>query len=139
MADKINETGKEGGKGKHGFSCIDFVLVKCPKIHIKGYNYCGINTNLEELLADNVTGINKLDCACMEHDIAYSESIDPKWRYISDKILLLKAFQRMYAIDSRIGERLVALIISSLIGVKMLLVKIEICIDKFRNRTKKTE
>jgi len=113
-------------------SCHDCILEKMPEIHIIGYNYCGINTNLKRRLACNDPGINDLDCACKEHDIAYSESRNIKWRYTADKILVLKAIKRIHAKDSKIGERITALIVSSLISIKIILAKIEICIRAIR-------
>lgn len=107
---------------------IDRFIEKLPEMHIKGYNYCGPGTALENQLAQNVPCVNDLDCKCKEHDIAYTESIDLKTRYNADKILALKAFGRVYAKDTQIGERFSALIVSGLIGFKMILSKIELCI-----------
>lgn len=123
-----NATDEENSK----FGCIDCILDMLPQIHIKGYNYCGINTNLETHSVHNVMGINELDCACKEHDIAYSESTSLEWRYIADKILILRAIKRIYASNSTIGERIAALIVTLLISIKMLLTKIEIYIGKIR-------
>lgn len=55
-----------------------------------GYKYCGPNTNLQEHLAHGERGINELDCACMEHDIAYTTSKDLEWRCNADKLLVLR-------------------------------------------------
>lgn len=113
---------------KRKFSLVDQFLQKLPAIHIIGYNFCGINTNLEK--AYNLRGINALDCACRDHDIAYAESNNLKWRYMADKILVVKAIKRIYAKETHIGERFVALIVSSLISIKMFLAKIEMCINR---------
>lgn len=113
---------------------VDSIIEKMPEIHITGYSYCGCNTKLDARLDTNGAAcINKLDCACLEHDIAYTESDDLKIRYIADKILLLKAVRRVYAKDSRIAERLAALLVSGLIGIKMFVSKMEICICKIGN------
>lgn len=114
-------------KRKIGF--IDRMLEKLPEIHIRGYNYCGPNTNLNYRLARGEVGINKLDCACMEHDIAYAENSDLKSRCIADKLLILRAIRRIYAKDSLIGERFAAMLISWLITVKLFLGKMELFID----------
>ena len=113
-------------------SCVDSILEILPEIHIIGYNFCGINTNLEKRLALNQQGVNELDCACRTHDISYSESKNLEWRLIADKKLVLSAVKRIYAKNAKIGERIAALIVSSLIGIKMILSKIEICIHTIR-------
>lgn len=117
-------------KRKIGF--FDRMLEKLPEMHIRGYNYCGPNTDLEYRLAHEVPGINELDRACMEHDIAYSESDDLKSRCKADKKLILNAIRRIYAKDSQIGERFAAFLISWLICVKLFLGKIEIFFDSLR-------
>lgn len=111
---------------KRKVDCIDRIIEMLPEIHLSGYNYCGPNTKLENRLALNDPGINELDCACKEHDIAYAESSDVNWRHSADKLLVLKAFRRIYAKDSRIGERFAALLVSVLICIKLILRKIEI-------------
>lgn len=111
---------------------IDRMLEKLPEIHIRGYNYCGPNTNLQSRLAHGEVGINELDCACMDHDIAYAESSDLNSRCRADKVLILRAIRRIYAKDSKIGERFTALLISWLIGVKLILCKIELVINNVR-------
>lgn len=105
-------------------SFVDRLLKKLPKIHIRGYKYCGPNTDLTH----GEPCINKLDCACMEHDFAYAESNDLKLRCIADKILFLKAIQRVYAKDSQIGERFASMSVSILICIKLYLGIIESCI-----------
>lgn len=122
---------KMENKEKIGF--VDRLVEKLPRIHIAGYKYCGPNTNLKSLLARGEVGINKLDCACMDHDIAYAESKDCESRRIADKLLLLKAFRRLYAKDSRIGERLAALLVTGLISIKLILDRIESFFINIRN------
>lgn len=105
-------------------SFIDRMLSKLPKIHIRGYKYCGPNTDLTR----GDPCINKLDCACMKHDFAYAESNDLKLRCNADKILFLKAIQRVYAKDSQIGERFAAMFVSMIICIKLYLGRIELYI-----------
>lgn len=90
---------------KRKTSFVDSILEMLPEVHIPGYNFCGPNTNLEKRLVDCTPGINELDCACKEHDIAYSGSTDLQMRYIADKILVLKVIRRVFARNVRIGER----------------------------------
>lgn len=113
-------------------SFIDRILAKLPEIHIRGYSFCGPNTNLQIRLAHGERGVNALDCACMEHDIAYTESKNLKSRSKADKLLVLKAIKRIFAKDSQHGERFAAMIVSWLISIKLLLSKVEICIDSVR-------
>lgn len=117
---------------KRNVDCIDRIIEMLPEIHLSGYNYCGPNTKLESRLAHNDPGINELDCACKEHDIAYAESNDLIWRHSADKLLVLKAFRRIYAKDSRIGERFAAMLVSVLICFKIMFRKIEIFVGSVR-------
>lgn len=119
-------------KFKQKSSFIDRICESLPEMHLWGYRYCGPNTNLEQGLASNEQGINELDCACKEHDIAYNESSDPEWRCNADKLLVLKAIRRVYAKDSQIGERLAASLVSLLISIKLALSKIRFFINNAR-------
>lgn len=116
---------KISSKYKIGF--IDRIIEKLPEIHIHGYNYCGPNTNVSARLTCGDSGVNELDCACMEHDIAYTKSRDLKSRIKADKILVLRAIKRIYAKNSRISERFVAILVSGLISIKLFLSKVELC------------
>lgn len=117
---------------KRKFCFIDRILEKLPEIHIMGYNYCGPNTDLDSRLARGEPGVNELDCACMEHDIAYAVGKDLNSRCNADKLLVLKAIRRVYAKDSKIGERFAALLVSGLISIKLMLGKIELYINSVR-------
>lgn len=119
---------------KRKFGIIDRIIEKLPQIHIRGYRYCGPNTNLKIRLACGERGINKLDCACMEHDIAYAVSNDLKFRCVADKLLILRAIRCIYAIDSQIGERFAALIVSWLMSIKLVISKIELFFINVRKR-----
>ena len=74
-----------------------------PEIHLKqpGFTYsaCGPFTkNKEQIKKFKKTGNtsyiykNELDKACFQHDMAYGDFKDLKWRTGSDKILRNKAF-----------------------------------------------
>ena len=60
-----------------------------------GYRFCGPGTKLEERLARSDRGINELDEACREHDIAYSKYKDNEPRGIADRVLAGKAWERV--------------------------------------------
>lgn len=78
------------------------------ELHIPGYQFCGPGTHLETRLARGDRGINPLDAACRDHDIAYSRSNDLGERHVADNILAAKARKRITARDSTLGERAAA-------------------------------
>jgi len=78
------------------------------ELHIPGYQFCGPGTHLEKRLVRDDRGINSLDAACREHDIAYSHSNDLTKRHVADNILAAKAWKRVIARDSILGERAAA-------------------------------
>lgn len=78
------------------------------ELHIPGYQFCGPGTHLEKRLARGDQGINPLDAACREHDIAYSHSNDLAKRHVADNILATKARKRITAGDSTLGEKAAA-------------------------------
>src|SRR5436190_19199404 len=84
------------------------------ELHLPGgYQYCGPGTKLKERLARGDTGINKLDQACKEHDIAYSKNSDSSKRSIADRALAEKAWQRVTSSDAGLGERTAALAVTA--------------------------
>lgn len=115
---------------KQGYGLIDYIVNKLPEIHIPGYQYCGPGTNLEKRLARGDPGINKLDQACKDHDIAYSKIASSKDRREADKALIARAFPRVYSRDAKLGERASALLVSGLMGAKVGLSKIGLGLKK---------
>jgi len=61
-------------------------------------------------LARGDEGINPLDAACRQHDIAYSRSNDLTDRHAADKVLVDKALGRVVARDSALSERAAAVV-----------------------------
>ena len=59
---------------------------------------------LTKRLARDDEGINLLDAACREHDIAYSRSNDLTDRHAADKVFVDKALGRVVARDSALSE-----------------------------------
>ncbi|DAC81606.1 TPA_asm: PLA2X [Physarum slime mold MELD virus] len=55
------------------------------------YNFCGPGTRLKEHLARGDVGINKLDNACMQHDIAYRDNRTAEARHPADLALAAAA------------------------------------------------
>lgn len=72
-------------------------IVKSPndalpvELHIPNYQYFVAGTKLAKRLASGDLGINKLDKACKDHDIAYSKYSDTANRYVDDNILAQKS------------------------------------------------
>lgn len=89
------------------------------ELHLPGgYQYCGPGTKLQERLARGDPGINKLDEACKEHDIAYSNYTDRERRAIADRALAEKAWQRVTSSDVSLGERSAAFAVTAAMKAK---------------------
>lgn len=62
--------------------------------HLPGYNYCGPGTRLDKRIGPGgvpkpgEAPINRVDNACMKHDLSYSKSKDLKQRHIADVELI---------------------------------------------------
>ena len=104
ITDQIKKV-KKKGKG-----LVNSLINKLPiELHIPGYQYCGPGTKLAERLARGDPGINSLDAACKEHDIAYSENRDNiDARNSADVVLADKAWERVKAPDASVGEKAAA-------------------------------
>ncbi|KAL6418401.1 hypothetical protein ACFW04_012133 [Cataglyphis niger] len=97
-------TGDIGGAGllNKAINALPFEL------HIPGYQFCGPGTRLAKRLARGDRGVNPLDAACREHDVAYSRSGDLADRHVADRALAERARERVAASDSTLGERAAA-------------------------------
>ena len=61
----------------YGAGLFDKIINALPfEVHIPDYQFCRSGTRLAKRLARGDRGINRLDAACREHDIAYSRSND---------------------------------------------------------------
>ena len=78
------------------------------ELHIPGYQFCGPGTRLQKRLEREDRGINPLDAACRDHDIAYSRSDKLADRHVADRVLGDRARKRITAKDSTLGERAAA-------------------------------
>lgn len=78
------------------------------ELHIPGYQFCGPGTHLRKRLARGDQGVNPLDAACRDHDIAYSLSDSLEQRHVADKILANKAKERIVSRNSTLGEKAAA-------------------------------
>lgn len=103
-----------------GSGLINNLINKLPfELHIPGYQYCGPGTRLQKRLSRGDPGINPLDSACKEHDIAYSQNReDIEKRNSADRILEEKAWQRVLAKDSSLAEKTAAYTVSNIMKAK---------------------
>lgn len=111
-------------KKKTAFGLIDRIINRMPEIHIPSYQYAGPGTNLRKRLARGDPGKNKLDIACRDHDLAYATCEGTKNRRKADKVLIKRAFERIYSRDAKLDERAAALLVSGLMSAKVGLTKI---------------
>lgn len=73
---------------------------------------------MKERLQRGDPGINKLDDACKEHDIAYDKFSDTANRNKADIVLADKAWERVKAGDSSLGERAAAYAVTNAMKLK---------------------
>src|SRR5436190_7897540 len=83
------------------------------------YRYCGPGTKLQERLARKESGINPLDEACKEHDIAYHQHKDLHTRHQADRVLASKAWERFKTKDTPLGEKTAAYLVTSAMNAKV--------------------
>lgn len=107
---KCSPTSNAGNAKKRGCGLLNKLVDKLPvELHLPGYNYCGPGTKLSKRLQRGDKGINPLDEACKEHDIAYSKFQDVERRNQADRELAEIALKRVTAPDSGFGEKVAAL------------------------------
>lgn len=122
---------------KQGFGFFDKIIDKIPvELHLPSYQYCGPGTKLKERLARGDKGINKLDQACREHDIAYETHKNSAERTIADKKLGSEALKRVFSKDANLGERAASLLVTSMMKAKTGLTKVGLGISKLNCRKK---
>lgn len=103
-----------------GGGLINRVINKLPfELHLPGYQFCGPGTKLQARLQRGEKGINPLDAACREHDIAYSKNKDLHSRHQADKILENRAWERVLDKDTSIGERANAYLVTNAMKAKV--------------------
>ena len=87
------------------------------ELHLPGYRLCGPGTRLDERKARGERGF-ELDEACHEHDIAYTTYNDNERRRAADRVLARKAWDRVKALNSGIGERAYATAVTAAMKAK---------------------
>lgn len=105
---------------KRGRGLLNKVIDLLPvELHIPGgYRYCGPGTRLTERLSRGDPGINQLDEACKQHDIAYAKYSDDKNRNIADRILANKAWERVKSSNASLAERAAAWAVTTAMNAK---------------------
>lgn len=104
----------------HGGGLLNSVINNLPfELHLPGYNYCGPGTRLRERLSRGDRGVNKLDEACMHHDIAYSNYTNLEDRHNSDLELMNMANRRLRSKDAGRGEKLSSWLVSKVMKAKL--------------------
>lgn len=73
---------------------------------------------MDERLAKGDSGINGLDRACKQHDIAYSMYRNRKGRREADAILAEEAWGRVFSTKSTTNERFTALAVAGTMKAK---------------------
>lgn len=108
------------GKRRRGKGLVNTILNKLPfELHLPGYQYCGPGTKLAKRLKRGDPGINPLDVACKEHDIAYSQNRENvEERNVADKTLANKAWTRVFAKDASLGEKAAAWAVTNTMKTK---------------------
>lgn len=103
-----------------GGGVVNSLINKLPfELHIPGgYQYCGPGTKLQKRLARGDPGINPLDKACREHDIAYSKSRDLEHRHKADYELEQRAWERVKSKDAKLGEKAAAWAVTNTMKAK---------------------
>lgn len=104
---------------KEGSGIINTLINNLPfELHLPGYQFCGPGTKLQKRLLRGDRGINKLDKACMYHDIAYNNS-DLNVRHKADLELLNMAKKRLKSKDAGKGEKVASWIVKNAMKAKL--------------------
>jgi hypothetical protein len=104
-----------------GEGLVNEIINRLPiELHLPGgYQFCGPGTKLSERLQRGQKGINALDAACREHDIAYSlHRNDINKRHEADRVLEEKAWQRVKSNDASLGEKSAAWLVTNAMKAK---------------------
>ena len=97
------------------------------EMHVPHYKFCGPETKLAERIEHGDVGINPLDEACRQHDLAYTDSNSDRRQ--ADRVLAQYAFSRMLAEETPSDERTVAMMTACCLVSK-------ITFEKFFSRIK---
>lgn len=102
-------------------SFVDSMIDALPyEVHLPNFQFLGPGTRLTERLARGERGINALDRAALNHDLAYARNEN---RQLADQELINVAFARIAAPDAEGEERAAALITACCLVSKVTLEK----------------
>lgn len=102
-----------------GSGLVNSLINNLPfELHLPGYNYCGPGTRLRKRLLRGDQGINQLDNACMQHDIAYNSN-NLEDRHRADLKLYDMAKQRLKSKNAGKGEKLASWLVSKVMKTKV--------------------
>lgn len=106
-------------RSSKGYGLLNRAIDSLPfELHLPGYQFCGPGSRLKERLERKEEGINLLDKACKEHDIAYSQNKDLSSRHIADRVLADKAWARYKSKGVPLGEKIASWIVTSAMNAK---------------------
>lgn len=104
---------------KRGTGFLNTLINKLPfELHLPGYNYCGPGTKLIKRLQRGDRGVNPLDEACKEHDIAYHKNKELGDRHIADSKLHDEALKRIRDDNASFGEKVASTAVAALMKGK---------------------
>lgn len=86
--------------------------------HLGSRNWCGPGTKVAKRLARGDKGTDLLDEACKLHDIEYFKYADSENRARADRELAERAWKRVKAKDSSIGEKAAAWLVTTAMKAK---------------------
>lgn len=110
---------KPKSRKRIGKGLINGLINNLPfELHAPGYQYLGPGTKLEKRLNRGDPGVNELDKAAKEHDIAYANSNKMSDRHKADKVLQKKAWKRVKSKDAGFGERVLSLGVAGIMKAK---------------------
>ena len=93
-------------RNNSGSGLLNTLINTLPvELHIPGYQFCGPGTKLKKRLSLGQKGVNKLDAACREHDIAYEASNLTGDREKADRELENRAWENFKSGDTGFSEK----------------------------------
>ena len=109
-------------------SVLDALVDLLPfEMHVPHYKFCGPGTKLAERIERGDIGINPLDEACRQHDLAYTDLNSDRCQ--ADRVLAQYVFSRMLAEETPSDERTVVMMTACCMVSK-------ITFEKFLSRIK---
>jgi hypothetical protein len=82
------------------------------------YSYCGPYTKVDKRITEGYLGVNGLDKACRQHDLAYKVNKDTKNRNTADDVLALEAAKIVNDSNQPEYERKDARSVASIMSIK---------------------